>query len=204
VQQIHGCGYAGTGVRVRRYGYGRQAYTGAGMRAAAGITGFFQKKNWPALLKPVPIYPPILRHGYGYRARVHGYGLYPTGFSKPLLGTTENESGRAKHENGTRRPRYCRKWLWERKTWKVDPTSSVPSKMSPGAENMKRDSDALGTVVNKSEIAKHENGTRRQWYRQKLRYEYYIIIQLKLRYEYFITLISHKYYMIHSNLFLNK
>jgi hypothetical protein len=51
----------------------------------ADTTGFFQKKT---LLKPVPVYPPIPGHGYGYRgyrARVHGYGLYPAGFSKPLI-----------------------------------------------------------------------------------------------------------------------
>jgi hypothetical protein len=28
--------------------------------------------------------------------------------------TAENEVGRAKHENGTRRPRYRRKLVWER------------------------------------------------------------------------------------------
>jgi hypothetical protein len=32
------------------------------------------------------------------------------------LGTAENESGRAKHENGTRRTRYHRIRVWERKT----------------------------------------------------------------------------------------
>jgi hypothetical protein len=32
------------------------------------------------------------------------------------LGTVENESGSAKHEKGTRRPRYRRKLVWERKT----------------------------------------------------------------------------------------
>jgi hypothetical protein len=32
------------------------------------------------------------------------------------LGTNENESGSAKHENGTRRLRYRRKRVWERKT----------------------------------------------------------------------------------------
>jgi hypothetical protein len=32
------------------------------------------------------------------------------------LGTVENESGRAKHENGTQRPRYNRKRVWARKT----------------------------------------------------------------------------------------
>jgi hypothetical protein len=32
------------------------------------------------------------------------------------LGTAENESGRVEHENGTKRPRYCRKRVRERKT----------------------------------------------------------------------------------------
>jgi hypothetical protein len=32
------------------------------------------------------------------------------------LGTVENESGSAKHENGTRRPRYRRKRVWALKT----------------------------------------------------------------------------------------
>jgi hypothetical protein len=32
------------------------------------------------------------------------------------LGTAENESGKAKHENETRRPRYRRKRVRERKT----------------------------------------------------------------------------------------
>jgi hypothetical protein len=60
--------------------------TGSGTGGGNGY-GFFPKKNWPALLKFVPVYPPIPGHGYkyrGYRTRVHGYGLYPAGFSKPL------------------------------------------------------------------------------------------------------------------------
>jgi hypothetical protein len=32
------------------------------------------------------------------------------------LGTAENESGQAKHENGTRHPWYRRKRVWELKT----------------------------------------------------------------------------------------
>jgi hypothetical protein len=32
------------------------------------------------------------------------------------LGSAENESERAKHENGTQRPRYRRKCIWELKT----------------------------------------------------------------------------------------
>jgi hypothetical protein len=52
------------------------------------------------------------------------------------LGTVEEESGRTKHENGTRTP-------------------SLPSKMSQGAQIMKTEPDALGTVENDSGSAKH-------------------------------------------------
>jgi hypothetical protein len=56
-----------------------------------------------------------------------------------VVGTAENESVSAKHENGTRRPRYHRKW---------DPTPSIPPKMSLGAQNMKTGPDTLGTCEN--------------------------------------------------------
>jgi hypothetical protein len=55
------------------------------------------------------------------------------------LGTAENESGR--------------------KTLKLDPTPSVPPKMSPGAQNLKTGPDALGTAENESGRAKLENET---------------------------------------------
>jgi hypothetical protein len=42
---------------------------------------------------------------------------------------------------------------------KRDPTTSVPPKMSPGAQNMKTGPDALGTAENESGSVKHENGT---------------------------------------------
>jgi hypothetical protein len=64
------------------------------------------------------------------------------------LGTAENDSGRAKHENRTRRPRYR-------------------EKTSPGAKNMKTGPDALGTAENESGRVKHESGTRRPRYRRK-------------------------------------
>jgi hypothetical protein len=38
-------------------------------------------------------------------------------------GTAEIESGGAKHENGTRRPRYRRKHVLERKTRKKEPNA---------------------------------------------------------------------------------
>jgi hypothetical protein len=83
------------------------------------------------------------------------------------LGTAKNESGSAMHVNGTRRRRYRRKWVWERKTWKRDPTLSVMPKMSPKAQNMKTGPGAIFIVENESENAKHENGTRRPRYRRK-------------------------------------
>jgi hypothetical protein len=83
------------------------------------------------------------------------------------LGTAENESGSAKHTNGTRRPRYRRKVVQDRKTWKQDPAPSVSPRTSPGAQYMKTDPDALGTAPNKCRSAKHENGTRRSRYRPK-------------------------------------
>jgi hypothetical protein len=71
----------------------------------------------------------------------------------------ENEFNSAKHENGTRRPRYHR----EPKTRKRNPTPSVPPKMNSGAQNIKTAPDALGTTG----IPKQGNGTRRPRYRQK-------------------------------------
>jgi hypothetical protein len=80
------------------------------------------------------------------------------------LGTAENDHGCAKHENGTRRPRYHLKRVWERKTRKSDPTPPVPPKTSPGAQNMKTRLDALGTAENDYGCAKHENRTRHPRY----------------------------------------
>jgi hypothetical protein len=96
------------------------------------------------------------------------------------LGFVENESGRAKHENGTRRPQYCRKGVRKCKICKQNSTPSVMSKISLGAQNkettpdalstarnefgvqnMKMGPDAFDTVQNESESAKHENETRR-------------------------------------------
>jgi hypothetical protein len=64
------------------------------------------------------------------------------------LGTAKNESGRAKLENGTRRP-------WNRR------------KTSPRAQNKKTGPDALGTAENESGHVKHENETRCPQYRRK-------------------------------------
>jgi hypothetical protein len=50
---------------------------------------------------------------------------------------------------------------------KRDPTPSVPSKMSPRAQNMKTGPDALHTAENESGSAKYENGTRRTRHRRK-------------------------------------
>jgi hypothetical protein len=75
------------------------------------------------------------------------------------LGTDKNESGRAKHENGTRRPRYGRKRVRACKTRKQDPSPSVPTKTSLGAQNIKKGPDALATAKNESGHAKYENET---------------------------------------------
>jgi hypothetical protein len=83
------------------------------------------------------------------------------------LGTVENESGSAKHENGTQRPRYRRKCVRALKTLKRDPTPSVSLKTSQGAQNMKMGLDDLDTLENESGRAKHENGTQRPRYRRK-------------------------------------
>jgi hypothetical protein len=83
------------------------------------------------------------------------------------LGTAENGSGRAIHENGTRRPRYRQKRVRARKTRKRDPTPSLPPKMSPGAQNMKTGPVALNSVENESGQTKEENGTRRPRYSRK-------------------------------------
>jgi hypothetical protein len=77
------------------------------------------------------------------------------------VGTAENVFGRAKHVNGTRRPRYRRKCVRERETLKPYLTPSVSPKMSSGAQNMKTQPDALVTVEIEFGRAKHENGTRR-------------------------------------------
>jgi hypothetical protein len=103
-----------------------------------------------------------------------------------VLGTAKNEYGRAKHENGTQHPQNCRQRVRARKTRKRDPSPPVPSKMSLGAQNIKRDLttslppktcpeaenmktgwDALGTVKNESGRAKHENVTPRPRKRRK-------------------------------------
>jgi hypothetical protein len=65
-----------------------------------------------------------------------------------VLGFAENESGSAKHENGT-------------------PTPSVSLKTSQRAQNMKKGPDAHGTAENEFESAKHENWTRRPRIRRK-------------------------------------
>jgi hypothetical protein len=83
------------------------------------------------------------------------------------LVTVENESASAKYENGTRRPRYRRKLVLERKILKRDLMPSIPSKMSLAAQNMKTGTDDLGTAENESGRSKNVNGTRCPRYRQK-------------------------------------
>jgi hypothetical protein len=64
-------------------------------------------------------------------------------------------------ENGTRRPRYRRKWGRERKAWKSDLTPSVLLKMNLVTQNMKIRLGSLGNAENGSRSAKKENWTRR-------------------------------------------
>jgi hypothetical protein len=66
------------------------------------------------------------------------------------LGTIENQSGHAKHKNGTQCPRYCRKQVRANKIWKWDSTHAVPPKMTPGAQNVKTGPSTLGTAENES------------------------------------------------------
>jgi hypothetical protein len=106
------------------------------------------------------------------------------------LRTAKNKSGRAKNKNGSRRPWYRGKRVWEwdptpsipsetspagnesgkrvreRKTRNHDPTPFVPPRMCQGAQNMKTGFDALGTAENESEHAKLENWTRHPPYRR--------------------------------------
>jgi hypothetical protein len=84
-----------------------------------------------------------------------------------VLGIDENEYESAKYENCSSRLRYSRKRVRERKTLKRDPTHSVPSKMSSGAQTMKTGPNALGTAENEFGSTKHENGTHRSRYRRK-------------------------------------
>jgi hypothetical protein len=73
------------------------------------------------------------------------------------LSIVENESGSAKHENGTQRLRYRRKRVRERKIRKHDQTLSVTPKMTPGAQNIKMGPYTPCITENKSGSVKHEN-----------------------------------------------
>jgi hypothetical protein len=71
------------------------------------------------------------------------------------LGTAENEFGRAKHENGTRLPRYRRKRVGDRKTRKTGPDAlGTAEKTSMAAQYMKMGPDAPRTAENVSWRAK--------------------------------------------------
>jgi hypothetical protein len=83
------------------------------------------------------------------------------------LEITEYESESAKHENGTRRPRYQRKQVRTRNTLKRDQTLSVPPKTSQGEQNMITGPNTLGTDENENGRAKHEIGTRLTRHRRK-------------------------------------
>jgi hypothetical protein len=91
------------------------------------------------------------------------------------LSTTENESATAKHENLTQSPRYRRKWLRERKTWKMDMELSVPPKTNLEAQNMKTRPETLGAIENDSGTSKHEKLTWRPRYSPKRIWKWKII-----------------------------
>jgi hypothetical protein len=71
------------------------------------------------------------------------------------LDTAENESGDAIHENESGRRLYRRKLVRECKTLKRDLTPSIPSKMSPGMQNIKTGADAVGNAENYFGSVKH-------------------------------------------------
>jgi hypothetical protein len=79
------------------------------------------------------------------------------------LGTAENVSGSAEHENGTRRPHENGTAETEsgRAKHENGTTHSIPPKTIPGALNMKTRADALGTSENETGRTNHEKGTRR-------------------------------------------
>jgi hypothetical protein len=102
------------------------------------------------------------------------------------LANAEKESGRAKHENGTKAssvPPTTIPATQNMKTgldvpvppkmspgaqnMKRGPITSISPKMSPGAKNMKKVPHALVTAENESGSAKHENETRHPQYRRK-------------------------------------
>jgi hypothetical protein len=75
------------------------------------------------------------------------------------LKTVENESGSAKHKNGTRRPPYRRIRVRERKTRKRDMSHPVLPETSLGAQNMKKGPATPYAAENEPGSVKHENGT---------------------------------------------
>jgi hypothetical protein len=98
--------------------------------------------------RPALSLPP--KTGLGAQSIKTGPGAFITaenGFGSTKL---ENGSGSSKHENETRRLRYRRKGVRERKTCKRDPTPSVPPKTGQGVQDIKT-----------APSVKHENGTRR-------------------------------------------
>jgi hypothetical protein len=101
------------------------------------------------------------------RFRPNGFGAQNMKTRPDAFSSAGNEFGSAQYENGTRRSPYHRKRIRVRKTWKLDPTPSVPPKTRPGAHDMKTGPEALGTVQNESGSAKHENEIWRPRYRLK-------------------------------------
>jgi hypothetical protein len=83
------------------------------------------------------------------------------------LGTAENESRRAKHESGTRRPLYRRKMSGDEKHKNEIGRPRYRRKIVRTRKNMKTRPDAFGPDENESKSAKHENGIPLPRYRRK-------------------------------------
>jgi hypothetical protein len=83
-----------------------------------------ERKIWK--LDPAPSVPPKT-----------GTGEQNMKIEPDTLGTAEHGFGNEKHKNWTRRPRYHRKRLRKRKTWKLDTDPSIPPKSEWGVQNMK-------------------------------------------------------------------
>jgi hypothetical protein len=81
------------------------------------------------------------------------------------IGNTENEFGRRKRDQ---MPSVPPKMSPSAQNMKTGLDAHGTPKMSSGAQNMKTGPDALSTAENESGSLKHENGTRRPRYHEKL------------------------------------
>jgi hypothetical protein len=90
------------------------------------------------------------------------------------LKTRPQAHGTAKNEFGVQNLKIkpdaldiVKKWVQERETWNLDPTPSIPSKMSPGAQNLKTRPNAPDNAENESGSTELENWIRGHRYRRK-------------------------------------